>query len=141
MLTERKSRILKIIANGYISTVVPVASSAIARAEGIEVSPATVRNEMVELEEEGYIHRPHISAGGIPSDKGYRQFVEWLDHTSGLQEDDVSRVRRTAHKPNLATSLNGRQYVDTLETHMLLSSSHDLRSLRLSILSELFRCH
>lgn len=93
MLTERKSQILKIIANGYISTAVPVASSAVARTRGIGVSPATVRNEMVALEEEGYIHRPHISAGGVPSDKGYRQLVEWLDRTSGVQENDANRVR------------------------------------------------
>jgi heat-inducible transcriptional repressor len=93
MLTERKSQILKIIANVYISTAVPVASSVVARTRGVDVSPATVRNEMVELEEAGYIHRPHISAGGIPSDKGYRQLVEWLDQTSGVQEDDANRVR------------------------------------------------
>jgi heat-inducible transcriptional repressor len=78
MLTDRKSRILRIIAEDYISTATPVASSAVARAEGLGVSPATVRNEMVALEEEGFILRPHISAGGIPSDKGYRQFVQWL---------------------------------------------------------------
>ena len=93
MLTERKSQILKIIANGYISTAIPVASSVVARTRGLDVSPATVRNEMVALEEDGYIHRPHISAGGVPSDKGYRQLVEWLDYASGPQEQDANRVR------------------------------------------------
>lgn len=93
MLTERKSQILKIIANGYITTAVPVASSTVARTHGLRVSPATVRNEMVALEEDGYIHRPHISAGGVPSDKGYRQLVEWMDLTSGLQENDANSVR------------------------------------------------
>ncbi len=93
MLTERKSQILRIIANDYISTAVPVASSTIARAEGLDVSPATVRNEMVALEEEGYIHRPHISAGGVPSDKGYRQLVDWLDVLTAVGEGDAKRVQ------------------------------------------------
>ncbi len=92
MLTERKSHILRIIANDYISTAVPVASSAVARSQGLGVSPATVRNEMVALEEEGYIHRPHISAGGIPSDKGYRQLVDWLDADIALLQPDTDSV-------------------------------------------------
>lgn len=93
MLTERKSQILKIIANDYISTAVPVASSVIARAKGLQVSPATIRNEMVALEEDGYIHRPHISAGGVPSDKGYRQLVDWLDVNVAIDEENASRVQ------------------------------------------------
>lgn len=93
MLTERKSQILRIIANDYISTAVPVASSAVARVEGLDVSPATVRNEMVALEVDGYIHRPHISAGGVPSDKGYRQLVDWLDVVPSVGESDAKRVQ------------------------------------------------
>ena len=93
MLTERKSQILRIIANDYISTATPVASSTVARVEGLDVSPATVRNEMVALEEEGYIHRPHISAGGVPSDKGYRRLVDWLDVIAALEDEDAMRVQ------------------------------------------------
>ena len=93
MLTDRKSRILRIIAEDYISTATPVASSAVARAEGLGVSPATVRNEMVALEEEGFILRPHISAGGIPSDKGYRQLVEWLGLDLEPNPSDARTVR------------------------------------------------
>ncbi len=93
MLTERKSQILRIIVNDYVSTAVPVASGAVASAEGLDVSPATVRNEMVALEEEGYIHRPHISAGGVPSDKGYRQLVDWLGEMISVDRNDARRVR------------------------------------------------
>lgn len=93
MLTDRKSRILRIIAEDYIDTATPVASSAVARTEGLGVSPATVRNEMVALEEEGYIVRPHISAGSKPSDKGYRQFVEWLDGRDEPVPADANAVR------------------------------------------------
>jgi len=95
MLTERKSQILRYIVNDYINTAVPVASNAVARDSGLDVSPATVRNEMVALEEEGYIHRPHVSSGGVPSDKGYRQLVEWLGGSTQLGQTDASRVEQT----------------------------------------------
>ena len=91
MLKARTGTILKTLVDGYISTATPVASEDIARRSPIRVSPATIRNEMAELEEEGYIVRPHISAGGIPSDKGYRFYVESLEDTLelplGVQRD------------------------------------------------------
>jgi len=78
MLSERKEHILRIIVSEYISMASPVGSEAIARRYGLGVSAATVRNEMAHLEEDGYIVRRHISGGGIPSDKGYRYYVESL---------------------------------------------------------------
>ena len=71
--------ILRTLVEEYIGTAVPVASESIARRSPIKVSSATVRNKMAELEEEGYIVRPHISSGGVPSSKGYRFYVETLD--------------------------------------------------------------
>lgn len=82
-LTPRRGRILRLIVDGYVATGEPVASSVVASDGEIGVSPATVRNEMVSLEGEGYITRPHTSAGGIPADKGYRYFVEELSAASG----------------------------------------------------------
>jgi len=76
MLSERKENILRIIVGEYISLASPVGSEAIARRFGLELSAATIRNEMARLEEDGYIIRPHISGGGIPSDRGYRYYVE-----------------------------------------------------------------
>lgn len=76
MLSERKEHILRIIVGEYISLASPVGSEAIARSYGLGVSAATIRNEMARLEEDGYIIRPHISGGGIPSDRGYRYYVE-----------------------------------------------------------------
>ncbi len=76
MLSERKGHILRIIVGEYISLANPVGSEAIARSYGLGVSAATIRNEMARLEEDGYIIRPHISGGGIPSDRGYRYYVE-----------------------------------------------------------------
>ena len=76
MLSERKEHILRIIVGEYISLASPVGSEAIARRCGLGLSAATIRNEMARLEEDGYIIRPHISGGGIPSDRGYRYYVE-----------------------------------------------------------------
>ena len=78
MFTERRASILRAIVGEYIQTAVPVASEVIVRRYNIGLSSATIRNEMAHLEDEGYIIRPHISAGGIPSDKGYRYYVESL---------------------------------------------------------------
>lgn len=76
MLSERKEHILRIIVGEYISLASPVGSEAIARRCGLGLSAATIRKEMARLEEDGYIIRPHISGGGIPSDRGYRYYVE-----------------------------------------------------------------
>lgn len=80
MLNHHTDAILRTLVEQYIRTAVPVASESIARQSPIKVSPATVRNKMAELEETGYIVRPHISSGGMPSSKGYRFYVESLDN-------------------------------------------------------------
>lgn len=84
MLKLRTSEVLKTLISEYINTAVPVASEDIVRRSALKVSPATIRNEMSELEELGYITRPHISAGGVPSDKGYRYYVESLEDSLEL---------------------------------------------------------
>jgi len=78
MLSARTETILKSIVGQYIAKAVPVPSQSIANDSELGVSPATIRNEMVHLEQEGYITRAHPSAGSIPSDKGYRYYVESL---------------------------------------------------------------
>ncbi len=82
MITEREVDILNIIVGEYVSTVQPVGSKQIASHLLKEVSTATIRNDMADLEEEGYIVRPHISAGGVPSNTGYRRHVASLDQTA-----------------------------------------------------------
>ncbi len=79
MLEERKAAILKAVVEEYIQTAQPVGSGHVANAPGIGVSPATVRNELVQLEKQGYLHQPHTSAGRVPTDKGYRFFVDSLE--------------------------------------------------------------
>jgi len=78
MLDERRAAILRAVVEGYIETAQPVGSSHVARHGDIAVSPATVRNEMVALEQDGYLSQPHTSAGRVPTDKGYRFFVDSL---------------------------------------------------------------
>lgn len=86
MLSQRARSVLKILVNQYVQTASPVASEDIARLSATKVSSATVRSAMSQLSEEGYISRPHVSAGGIPSDLGYRYYVESLDEPSELPE-------------------------------------------------------
>jgi len=93
MLSQRASSVLNILVDQYVSTASPVASEDIARRSASRVSPATVRNAMSQLTEEGYISRPHVSAGGIPSDLGYRYYVESLDEVPELS----IAVRQSIH--------------------------------------------
>ena len=100
MLTKRKEAVLKAIVNGYIDTVSPVGSQIIAGSQGLSVSPATIRMEMAGLEEDGYITRPHTSAGGIPTDKGYRHYVERLAERRDLaprEKENIQRQLRRAY--------------------------------------------
>jgi heat-inducible transcriptional repressor len=94
MLEERKASILRAVVQEYINTAQPVGSSVIANAPGIEVSPATVRNEMVQLERQGYLHQPHTSAGRVPTEKGYRFFVDALapGRELGVAQSDQVRA-------------------------------------------------
>ncbi len=78
MLSPRTETILKSIVGQYIVKATPVPSQGISNDYGLRVSPATVRHEMAYLEQDGYITRPHPSAGSIPSDKGYRYYVDTL---------------------------------------------------------------
>jgi heat-inducible transcriptional repressor len=99
MLDERKTAILGAVVQEYIATAQPVGSTHIASAPGVSVSSATVRNEMAVLEQEGYLVQPHTSAGRIPTDKGYRFFVDHLS-SPGIDRNMSAKVGEffsTAH--------------------------------------------
>jgi heat-inducible transcriptional repressor len=93
MLTKREEDILKVIIGEYISTAAPVGSETIARKYPLDISPATIRNEMAHLEGEGYIIQPYHSAGRIPSEKGYRHYVETLMENVELPENEQCLIR------------------------------------------------
>ena len=94
MLSYRTSTILNLLVDEYVQTAAPVASDGIARSPALRVSPATVRSAMSQLTEEGYISRPHVSAGGVPSDLGYRYYVESLGQPAPLPNQLRQRVDR-----------------------------------------------
>ncbi len=85
MSEERRRAVLHAIVDGYVSTSEPVGSKALTAKYGLGVSPATIRNDMAALEEEGLIAQPYTSAGRIPTDKGYRSFVDYVAQ-SALQD-------------------------------------------------------
>jgi len=91
MLTDRRAQILSLIVSEYIDSAVPVGSETMLRRFELPFSSATIRNEMARLEDEGYISHPHTSAGRVPSDRGYRYYVEAL-----MEERDLPwRVKQT----------------------------------------------
>lgn len=99
--THRRNDILELIVQDYIASANPIGSVTLVREHQLGVSPATVRNEMMKLEEQGYIRRPHPSAGSVPSDKGYRFFVERLPRdpdppatASVVVNSELENVRR-----------------------------------------------
>jgi len=93
-LSERKRFILKSIIDDYIESAQPVGSRTIARKHELGLGSATIRNEMADLEELGYITQPHTSAGRIPSDKGYRFYVENLMQIHSLAQEEIEMIKR-----------------------------------------------
>ena len=128
-LDERKEKILKAIIQTYLETGEPVGSRTISKYSDLQLSSATIRNEMSDLEELGYIIQPHTSAGRIPSDKGYRFYVDQLmkekeNEVTEMQELVIQRVDRVelllkqlakllAVNTNYATMISGPQYHHT----------------------------
>lgn len=128
-LDERKIRILKAIIQTYLETGEPVGSRTISKYSDLKLSSATIRNEMSDLEELGYIIQPHTSAGRIPSDKGYRFYVDQLirekeNEVTEMRELVIQRVDRVelllkqlakllAANTNYATLISGPQYHQT----------------------------
>ena len=92
-LNDRKIKILEAIINDYIATAEPIGSRTIAKKYNWGISSATIRNEMSDLEELGLILQPHASSGRVPSDKGYRLYVDRLMHYRELTQDEITYLR------------------------------------------------
>jgi len=91
-MDDRKRQVLQAIIDDYISTAEPIGSRTIARKYNLGVSPATIRNEMSDLEVLGYLEQPHTSAGRIPSGKGYRFYVDCLMSPTTISENDIAMI-------------------------------------------------
>ncbi len=103
MVEDRRLDVLRAIVEDYVATEEPVGSKALVERHRLGVSPATVRNDMAVLEEEGYIAQPHTSAGRVPTDKGYRLFVDRLTTVKPMS---------AAEKRAIATFLDGAMDLD-----------------------------
>ncbi len=98
VLDERKFMILRAIIDDYIVTAMPVGSRTISRKSGVGFSPATIRNEMSDLEELGYLAQPHTSAGRVPSDKAYRLYVDQLLASDEISPEEKQRIEEYIKK-------------------------------------------
>ncbi|WP_017811856.1 MULTISPECIES: heat-inducible transcriptional repressor HrcA [Paenibacillus] len=94
MLTERQKMILNAIVDDYIRSAEPVGSRSISKRGDVNYSPATIRNEMADLEELGFLEQPHTSAGRIPSQKGYRYYVDHLSPVEAVNTAEVKELKR-----------------------------------------------
>lgn len=94
-LGERRCRILAAVVNDYVDTAEPVGSETLAQKYDFGVKPATIRNEFAAMSELGYLRQPHTSAGRVPSDMGYRYYVDQLMPTSGLEPSETNRAKRS----------------------------------------------
>ena len=93
-LDERKLEVLRAIVEDYVATQEPVGSKALVERHHLQVSSATIRNDMAVLEEEGYIRQPHTSAGRVPTDRGYRLFVDKLSRIKPLSPAERRAIER-----------------------------------------------
>lgn len=93
IMNKRQEEILAAIIEEYTNSAVPVGSKILVEKYGFDISPATIRNDMARLEEEGFLHQPHISAGRIPTDKGYRFFVEEIMGDEELSLSDQKKLQ------------------------------------------------
>ncbi|HEY7738825.1 MAG TPA: heat-inducible transcriptional repressor HrcA, partial [Candidatus Limnocylindria bacterium] len=103
-LTERQRAVLRAVVEDYFLTAIPVGSAALVRRYGLDVSPATIRSAMADLEMLGLLTHPHTSAGRVPSDLGYRYYVESLMREAELDRADALMIRHQFSQVQLTTN-------------------------------------
>ncbi|HUQ39836.1 MAG TPA: heat-inducible transcriptional repressor HrcA [Acidimicrobiales bacterium] len=135
MLDERKAAILRAVVEEYIETADPVGSARVAQAAGVQVSSATVRNEMAVLEREGYLVQPHTSAGRVPTDKGYRFFVDTMagpGHLQPAQRQQVTQFFAKAHGQLEQTLHDTSKLLSNLTDYaaVIVGPSHEVATVR-----------
>ena len=143
MLSARTGKILNSIVGQYITRAVPVPSQVIASNPELGVSPATIRNEMAYLEQEGYLVRPYTSAGCIPSDRGYRYYVESLENVKLLPAEQrlISHTFHQVEKEveawlSLTATLLARLVQNVAIVSMLKSADCKLKHMELVALQD-----
>src|SRR5690625_7804233 len=94
MTNDRRRDVLRAMFEDYVHSREPVGSKALVERHSLGVSPATIRNDMAVLEDSGYIHQPHTSAGRVPTDKGYRLFVDQISTLKPLSSAERAAIQR-----------------------------------------------
>ena len=119
MLNERKKEILKTIIEEYINTAEPVSSLGLVEKYDLNFSSATIRNDMAELEHEGYLEKPHMSSGRIPSVKGYRFYVDELLNDENISLEEIQYI-----KENLQMKVNEIEDLTKITTNTISEMTH-----------------
>jgi heat-inducible transcriptional repressor len=115
-LDTRKQKILGAVVNDYLHCAEPVSSDKICKKYMRDISPATIRNEMAQLEEDGFLQHPHTSSGRIPSDLGYRYFVNQLMKLRGLTHKEIQFIEKEYRKA-------GKNVEELLHTTLKIAST------------------
>lgn len=119
MLDKRKKEILQAVIDEYINTAEPVSSAMLVKKYGLNYSSATVRNELAELESNGYLDKPHTSSGRVPSEKGYRFYVDEL-----VNEEDISLEEIKYIQNKLSAKVNEIEDLTKIATSTLSEITH-----------------
>ena len=132
-LNDRARHLLKVLIEGYISDGQPIGSSLLAKRSGLDLSSATIRNVMASLEDKGYIHAPHTSAGRVPTSQGYRMFVDSLINVTPLAAQECVSIEGSLdHKSssNLIHSASNMLSGLTQLTGIVMAPQMDARAIR-----------
>lgn len=120
MITERQEKLLNFLIKEYIGTAEPVGSLALKKASDLDVSAATIRNDLQVLTKEGYIDQPHTSAGRVPTKKAYKHFADKLEQERQKEFDDfIVRQVRFAHEEMAREMEMMQEIMQTLENDNL----------------------
>jgi len=119
MLDDRKKKILQAVIDEYINSAEPVSSTSLVEKYGLNYSSATVRNELAELEKNGYLDKTHTSSGRVPSEKGYRFYVDEL-----IKDDDISKEEIKYIQDKLETKVNEIEELTKIATTTLSEITH-----------------
>ncbi len=110
-MDERLSRLLRLVVEDVVARAEPVGSQHLVEAHGLDMSPATVRNAFAELEAEGYLYQPHTSSGRLPSEKGYRLYIDELMKPAAptkRERDQLAELRSKAESPEAALKASAK---------------------------------
>src|SRR5512141_2879554 len=119
-MDDRTTRVLRHIVEDYIASAEPVGSRTISKKMGQTLSPASIRNIMADLEEAGYLMQPHTSAGRVPTDRGYRYYVDSLLTGVDLPKSDREKVAEVIRRPgNLPEALEEISRLISRLTHQV----------------------